>query len=185
METKKLKFSTLFALLIVISIGFYSCKDDEDDDATNGVSQQDTDFATRAAASNFSEIEFGRLAVQRATDDSVSMFAQKMIDDHTRAQDQLDSIANSLNLALPDSMDRAHRTLFTDLQRLDGFSFDSAYMHNQVIDHQNTRDLLQKQMDDGDDDRLKNYASRQLPIVVMHHEEAIDLRDGLTDEENP
>lgn len=183
METKKLKFSTLLALLIMISFGFYSCKDDADDADidTNTASQQDRDFATKASAANQAEIQFGELAVDRATNDSVVAFAERMIEDHTRAQRQLDSIADNSNLTIPDSMDTAHRTLFTALSRLNGFSFDSAYIHNQVIDHQNTRDLLSKQVDDGNLDRLVDYARKQLPIVTRHHEAALGLRDTLAE----
>lgn len=180
MKTKNLKFSTLFALLILFSVGFYSCKDDEDDEDlnNNGVSQQDRDFAARASAANIAEIEFGELAVDRALNDSVIAFAERMIEEHTGAQEQLDSLASWVNITVPDSMDAAHRTLFTDLSRLNGSAFDSAYIHNQVIDHQNTRDLLQKQIDDGENDSLVNYASRLLPIVISHHQDALYLRDS-------
>lgn len=179
MKTKNLKFGTLISLLIFFSVGFYSCKDDPDED-TSGISTQDRDFATKASAANISEIQFGQLAGQKATNDSVSLFARRMIEDHTKAQRSLDSIGKSMNVTLSDSLDRPHRLLYTDLSRLSGAAFDSAYIHNQVIDHQNTRDLLQKEIDNGNDTRLKDYARKQLPVVVMHHEEALRLRTSLS-----
>lgn len=181
MKTTHLKFSMLFALLMFFSIGFYSCQDDPDEDDNSTGSQQDRDFATKSSNSNMAEIEFGRLAVQRGENDSIILFAEEMIDDHRAAQTHLDSAARRMNLALPDSMDAAHRTFYSFLSRLNDFEFDSAYIHNQVIDHQITRDLLQKQIDEGDDSSLVNYARRQLPIVIRHHENAIKLRTSVNE----
>lgn len=179
MKTQQLKFSMLLILLALFGIGFYSCKDDPDEDDTSTVSQQERDFATKASNSNMAEIQFGQLAVQRAENDSIIAFAQQMVGDHTTAQSQLDSIARNLNVALPDSMDSAHNKLYSFLSTLSSFSFDSAYIHNQVIDHQNARDLLQKQLDEGKDSMLVGYARKQLPIIIMHHERALELRDQI------
>lgn len=166
-------------MLAVFSISFYACKDDEDDDNTDNVTQQDRNFARDAADGNLAEIEFGRVAIQRATNDSVIAFAQDMITDHTAAQRMLDSISNVLNVTLPDSMNVTHRRLLDSLSTMNGVQFDSVYIHNQVLDHQATRTLLQSQISNGNNRRLVDYASKNLPIVNGHLQRVQNLQDSL------
>jgi putative membrane protein len=177
MRRLKIKPVLLLSGLILYSIGFNACKDNSDDaNNTNTLTQQDKGFATSAAASNLAEIQFGRLASQKASLDSVKIFAQTMVTEHTLAQSSLDSISKSLNLTMSDSMDVAHRTLFTRLQALTGAGFDSVYIHNQVLDHEASRTLMQNQISNGKDTRLVNYAKKNLPVVNRHLAEATRIR---------
>lgn len=169
-------------MLAVVSIGFYSCDDDDDDNKAEVVSQQDRDFAEDASFSNLSEIEIGELALQKTTNDSVLSFARLMITDHVRSQAELDSIADDLDLNLPADMDTTHQALFTTLSALNAAEFDSAYMHNQVLDHQAARNIMEIQRDMGNHSSLVNYANRKLPGINLHLQRAINIRDMLDDE---
>lgn len=170
-------------VLAIFSIGFYSCDDDEDNDnKSEVVSQQDSDFAEDASFSNINEIEIGELALQKSANDSVIAFARTMITGHVRSQAELDAIADSLELNLPDDMDPTHQTLFMTLSALNTAAFDSAYMHNQVLDHEATRTVMETQRDMGSHASLVNYAKRKLPGVNMHLQRAINIRDMLDDE---
>lgn len=181
MKRFKLKFTYLIALVAVFSIGFQACDNDDDDDDNKGpeVTQQDRDFANSAVQANTAEIRFGELALQRASHDTIIAFATRMIMDHAAAREELDSIAGLLDINVADSMDVAHRTLYQTLSGLDSMAFDSAYIVNQVIDHQNSLDLHQEQVDDGNNDRLINFARRQVQIINMHLENAIAIRDSV------
>jgi putative membrane protein len=176
MKTTKKKSAVLFvSVLMVFSIGLYSCKDNSDDQDT-GLTQQDQNFAKNASAANVAEIEFSRLALQRATSDSLKAFAQAMITDHTTAQKSLDSIAKSQTITLSDSMDVSHRTLLSRLSGLSSFSFDTAYINHQVIDHQATKNLLQNETNNGKNNLLVKYANKNLPIVTKHLNHATRLQ---------
>jgi putative membrane protein len=56
----------------------------------------DTSFAMKAAQANFAEVELGKLAQQKASSDDVKKFAQMMVDDHTKALDDLKSAAEHI-----------------------------------------------------------------------------------------
>lgn len=180
MRKLKKKSVLLLPMLVLFGLGFNACKDNEDDQNTTTLTQQDKTFVIGAASSNISEVQFGRLALQKATNDSVKLFAQNMVTEHTRAQAQLDSLAKIMGISVPDSMDAAHKSLYTRLSGLSGAAFDSVYIDNQVIDHTATRTLFQDQISNGKDTRLKSYATKVLPAVTSHLEQATRLRTRLT-----
>src|SRR5690606_28569519 len=148
--------------------------DDDDGDQTPIVSEQDENFAAEAAYINLSEIELWQLAVSKATHDSVVAFAQMMIDEHTDAQDDLESIAADLGLTLPDSVKSEHAALRERLDTLSGFQFDSVYIRHMVLGHEEAQDVMQTQIDEGENERLTNYASSQLSAINMHLQKAVD-----------
>lgn len=173
-----------YLFVALMATAFYACDDDDDgdDDQTPIVSEQDENFAVEAAYINLSEIELGQLAVSMATHDSVLAFAQMMIDDHTDAQDDLESIAVDLNIELPDTVKSEHKALREQLDTLSGFQFDSVYIHHMVLGHEEAQDVMQTQIDDGENEELTNYASAQLTAITMHLQEAMDTETEVNEE---
>jgi putative membrane protein len=172
----------LFTMLMLFGIGFSGCKDKNDDNnniQTPSVTQQDRAFVSDASATNFTELQFGNLAVQKTTSDSVKSFAQMMVSDHTAGKQQLDSIASSLNVQRRDSMDDTHATLYAAMLNLGGYPFDSAYVHNQVLDHQAAQTLMQDEVDKGGNAMLVDYARKQLPVISNHLKRITAIRDSM------
>src|SRR5690554_2007327 len=62
-----------FLLLGVVLVVFSSC-DDGENDPQNPVTEQDRVFAVEATYSNLAEIEMGQLAIDKATNESISEF---------------------------------------------------------------------------------------------------------------
>lgn len=73
---------------------------------------------------------------------------------------------------LPTTPDSAHVHMKMMLMMLSGRAFDSAYMKMQVVDHINTINLMQTEINTGSDQRVKDYASSHLPAVQMHKQMA-------------
>src|SRR5687768_15368538 len=97
------KFSFLFTLLVGSMCVFQSCKKDNDD---YGMSNQD--FVAQAASSNRFEILAGGLAVTTGQSDSVKMYGQHMVTDHTAAQTELTTLASSEGIGLPEGLFSHH-----------------------------------------------------------------------------
>lgn len=182
MKALKRHYMLLIALVAILSVGVYSCKDDEDDESA-AVTQQDRDFAAAVHRANLAEIQLSQLAVQRGTNDSVTTYATEMISDHSAARMKLDSIAGRLNISLPDSMSRPNQQLLARLSGLNGVDFDTTYISNQVVAHQSTRTLLEEQISRGDDQSLIDYAEEQLPIVNRHLQDAMRIRNSMDENE--
>lgn len=180
MRKVKQKSAVLLTVMLLMGIGFIGCKDTNDE--TPVLSQQDQTFAKNAAAANVAEIRLGELALQKAKKDSIQTFAQMMIRDHTKALNSLDSIMKGLNYTVADSLDASHKALYSRLSGLaDSVAFDSVYINNQVLDHQATLTLLQNQVSNNTNgnQKLIDYARKQVPIVTRHLEEATRLKNSL------
>ena len=156
------------SLAMLLFTAFFACKKDNNTNNNNVVNANDKQFVTTAALGNYAEISAGQLALTKTSDMTVQMFAQKMITDHTKAQDSLKLIAGQLGLYAPDSLDAAHVQMAAMLSQMSGRSFDSAYVHGQVTDHQNTVTLFKNESSSGNNSTVKGYVNTYLPAIQMH-----------------
>ncbi|MBV8071595.1 MAG: DUF4142 domain-containing protein [Acidobacteriaceae bacterium] len=132
------------------------------------LSSADTTFATKAAQGGLAEVQLGQLAVSKAESPSVKEFGQKMVDDHTKANDQLKQLAQQQNMTLPATMNAKDQALYDKLQKLSGAQFDKMYMKAMVKDHEEDVKEFQKEATHGKDSAIKNFASQTLPILEQH-----------------
>ena len=70
----------------------------------------DKKFVKDAAIGGLTEVELGKLAAQKGSSDAVKQFGQKLVDDHTKANDELKQIASSENIQVPDTLDSKHQS---------------------------------------------------------------------------
>lgn len=99
-------------------------------------------FVQKATLANMAEIQLGQLALQHAQDPQVKQFAQMMVDDHTRALEQLRTVTSSQGLQVPSELDGKHQKLHDKLSKLQGAEFDRAYMDAMVDAHKDAEKLL-------------------------------------------
>lgn len=144
--------------------------------ANLAVAAQGENFVDEASAKGLAEIETAKLALEKGTAEDVKAFAQKMIDDHTRANQKLAEIAGqNEDLQLSDEatlMDKAKAMI---LKLRDGESFDQAYANNQVVAHEQTIELFRNYAEQGDNADLKAFAQSTLPKLEQHLQEAKQL----------
>lgn len=143
--------------------------------AASGVSNNDRKFAMTAAMDGMAEVELGRLAAERGASDSVKQFGQRMVDDHTKANDQLKQWAATAGLTLPTALDAKHQSVVSRLSGLSGAAFDRAYAKEMVKDHTKAVQLFQREADRGQDAGLKSFASSTLPTLREHLQMARSL----------
>ncbi len=132
-------------------------------------------FAREAAEMNKAEIDLSKRAAKNATTPAVKTFAQKMVDDHTAAGNKLKTIADSMDISLPDSLDKAHSTFEDSLDSLKGPDYERAYIQAMVTDHAVAVALFQDEAKNGNNAQLQQFAQETLPILQEHQAEAIKL----------
>jgi putative membrane protein len=146
--------------------------------STSGSSQlsaADQTFVKKAAQGGMAEVELGKLATQKASSEDVKKFGQRMVDDHTKANDQLKQIAGNKGVTLPTDLDSKDQALKDRLSKLDGEKFDQAYMKNMVRDHTKDVSEFRKESTSGKDSDLKSFASQTLPTLEDHLKEAKNI----------
>ncbi|HEY9045051.1 MAG TPA: DUF4142 domain-containing protein [Ohtaekwangia sp.] len=139
----------------------------------------DGDFAVEAADGGMLEVELGKLAESKGIDAQVKAFGQSMAADHGKANEELKSLAQQKNIAIPGSLSEKSQKTYDDLAQKSGTDFDKAYIKLMVDDHQEDIDAFKKQSEKGNDPDLKAWATAKLPILSHHLEMAKQAKDAL------
>jgi putative membrane protein len=147
--------------------------------ADSTVSPSDAEFVMEAARGGMAEVKIGQLAAQRATNPQVKDFAQRMVQDHSQANNELQGLAQAKNIALPPDMGDAYRQELERLSQLTGPDFDRAYMDRMVDEHAEDVELFQQQAQRGRDADLKTWAAKTLPTLQSHQELARSIDSAI------
>jgi putative membrane protein len=130
--------------------------------------EDDTKFAVAAADGGMMEVELGKLALTNASSAKVKEFAQMMVDDHGKANEELKALAQTKNISIPAVLSNKKQDKYNDLAKKKGVDFDKAYTSFMVDDHKEDIDAFRKEAEKGKDPELKNFASSKLPILEHH-----------------
>src|SRR5947209_5126370 len=85
-----------------------------------GQNLTDEQFVQKASQDGLAEVNHGRMAAQRASSDDVKRFAQRMVEDHTKANAELLSLANRKQFTLARDMGREHQQMAEKLAQMKG-----------------------------------------------------------------
>lgn len=132
------------------------------------VDEGDSKFATQAAVGGMAEVELGKLALEKSTNQQVKDFASMMVKDHGTANTELMTIAQQKNITLPSTVDDEHKKTMDDLSKKTGSDFDKAYVEAMVSGHKSTLKLMEDESRDGKDAELKTFATKTAPVVQTH-----------------
>jgi putative membrane protein len=141
----------------------------------------DNDFVDKAAAGGIAEIETSKLALEKSASADIKSFANMMITDHSKANDELAAIAKKNDIEVPDTTTLVKQAKEKILDMRDE-SFDAAYANNQVKAHEETIELFKKEANTVTDDQvkgateLKGFAQKMLPGLEKHLEAAKKLQ---------
>ncbi|WP_158545045.1 DUF4142 domain-containing protein [Dyella monticola] len=136
--------------------------------ASGAHTAQDARFVMVASAAGQTEILASRLAATRSQSSKIKGFAATMIRDHTKANDQLKSIAQKDGYTLATTPTQTQEAAIAKLQSLQGKDFDTAYASMMLSDHHAAVALFQSESTSGNDADLKGFASSTLP-TLQHH----------------
>jgi putative membrane protein len=136
--------------------------------ADAGLAPADRAFVVKAAQGGLMEVAAGKLAAQRGLDPAVKEFGQKMVTDHTAANDKLKSLADSKQMMLPDSVSPEENAALGKLEALNGADFDKTYSQMMVKDHVEDISEFEKEVKKGQDADVKSFAENTLP-TLRHH----------------
>jgi putative membrane protein len=142
------------------------------------LSAVDRAFVQQAALSGYAEVTLGKLALRRGGQPEVKQFAQRMINEHMTANNQLRTLAEAKNIILPTDLDTHYQSQVRRLARLSGTTFDREYIRVQVAEHVTATALFRQERATGTDDQLRNWADRTLPALQHHLRMARDLGVG-------
>ena len=136
---------------------------------TNGsLRSADKHFAADAAEGGMAEVELGKLAQEKASSSEVKDFAKKMMEDHSKANDDLKDAAQKAGISLPDHMSATQMAEKKKLEAESGAQFDRAYMNTMVKDHRQDVAAFKREANSGKSEEIKSFASNTLPTLEEH-----------------
>jgi putative membrane protein len=133
------------------------------------------EFAMMAAQANLLEIESSRMALEMSKQDAVRAYAQKMIDDHTKAGKEMEQAASADKVVdVPKKLDAGHQAMLDALKGATGEDFDRAYAQMQLEAHEQAVQLFTRYS--GQQGALAEFAKKTLPALQEH----LDMARGLS-----
>jgi putative membrane protein len=173
-----IRTSLLFSMLVAGGLFLASAAwaDDKKDDT-----KDDDRFVTEAAAGGLMEVKLGQLAVEHASSADVKKFAQRMVDDHGKANKVLMGVADKKGIKVSTDLPKKHQEKYDELAKLKGAEFDRAYMKLMVMDHEEDLKEFDKESKSGKDPDVRDFAAKTLPLIREHLTMAMDIWDRIKD----
>lgn len=139
----------------------------------------DADFVAKAWTCGIHEVELGKLAATNASDAEVKKYAERMVADHSKANEELKKVAQSARIPLPEKLTAEQQTELDRFRNLKGGDFDRAYIAHMIKDHEQAEAMLVRGTKELKDPGLKECATKALPVIQDHLKQARAIGDRL------
>jgi putative membrane protein len=122
-----------------------SMQDSSGAPADSAQQMKDKMFVHKAAEGGLAEVELGKLASQKSGNADVQAFGKRMVEDHTKLNQQIAQIADTIGARIPKKMGKDQQAEYDKLSALSGDEFDKEYIACMVKDHH--KDLREFRME--------------------------------------
>jgi len=139
------------------------------------LSTADKNFVVKAAEGGMAEVEVGKLAQERGSSTAVKDYGKRLVDDHTKANDELKQVVASKGVNLPAEVKGKEKAELDKLSKASGAAFDKAFARQQVADHKKDIAEFEREANNGQDPDIKAFATKTLPTLKEHLRMAQDL----------
>jgi putative membrane protein len=144
--------------------------------SNSSVNGMDELFLKQAAGGNMTEVALGKLALSKSTSDAVKAFAQKMIDDHTAMESDVQGVATGMNVTLPTGMPKSEQKIVEKMQALNGEAFDKAYAADMVKDHKKDLGDFRSANSRTQNPQIQALTTKGADIIAGHLKMAEDMQ---------
>jgi len=138
----------------------------------------DKHFMKSVAGGNMFEIQLSQLAQQKSQDEKVKQFAQKMVQDHTKAGEELKQLAQSKGVQLPQQLPEMKQEELQIFQTLSGAEFDQAYKSCMKVGHAKNVAAFEEKSKHAKDAELKAWTAKTLPTLQQHKQHVMAMTGG-------
>lgn len=138
--------------------------------APNETPQQMKDkmFVHEAIEGGLAEIALGNLAVQKSANEDVRTFGKRMVDDHTKLNQQLAQVADTIGARAPKKMGKDQQAQYDRLAALSGDDFDREYITLMLKDHHKDLREMRMEANTTHDADLKAVLGEGAPVIRDH-----------------
>lgn len=155
-----------------LSAGLTARADDKDKKAADGP-LDDATFVKMAASDGMHEVVLNKLALTKSTNADIKKFAEQMVKDHTKANEDLKAAAKAAGVEVPAAIMEKHQKHIDMLSKSE--HFDQDFAKHMVSDHEEAVALFTKASKELKNKDLKDFATKTLPTLQHHLEMAKKL----------
>lgn len=143
--------------------------------------ENDALFAAEAASASMLQVQLGEAAASMAVDPEVQGLAQEMVTAHNNILNDLRAVATQSNFVLPSALGERHHEVYEEITAKSGISFDLSYLKMLVEQNQKLSKRYEDMAEHAQVMELKQYASKQLPLLRQHQEVLEEMEDSIDD----
>jgi putative membrane protein len=136
--------------------------------ATADSVRRDSKFIHEAAADNLLEVRLGELAGRKAGNPAVKQFAQQMVTDHQKLQDQWTTMASKHGMSFTAGLGPLHQRKVSRLQSADPKAFDREYLAGVIRNHMDDVDYFRNEGESARSAPVRKLVAYELPILQDH-----------------
>ena len=125
-------------------------------------------FVRKATSGGYAEVQFGKLAAQKASSDDVKKLGQKLVDDRSVIDLEMKPVADELGVRIPDKLDKGDQEEFNKLNSLNGTDFDKEYLTYSLMSHRKDLHAFRNEIAQTDDPAVKDAIANSTAIMVGH-----------------
>jgi putative membrane protein len=139
---------------------------------------KDAEFAVKAADGGMLEVKLGELAQTKGMSKQVKDLGKMMVEDHSKANEELKAFAQAKDISLPTTMSDDCQKIYDKIASKDGKDFDEAFTDHMVKDHKKDVDAFKKEAEKGHDPDIRQWASGKIPTLEHHLDMAKSAEDA-------
>lgn len=147
--------------------------------ATNSPPHTTASFLHHAAEGQQSEIELGQMAIQKASNEQVKQFGARMIEDHTKARQEVQQLASKGGIQLQSQPVGSHKDIKDQLSKLSGKDFDRTYITAMLREHAKEMKELEQHALMEKNPEVRQWAAGAVPVVKEHLTKATTIASSL------
>jgi putative membrane protein len=191
-----MKKLSLMMMMALAALSFQACTGSKDSpetadsvnaerDSSNAVEagmasdESDAKFAVDAANGGMAEVALSKLAQGKAATAKVKEFANMMVADHSKANDELMALASTKNITLPSAVGTDNQAKMDELAKKSGSEFEKGYIEIMVDDHKKAVDLFDDASKNAKDADIRAFAAKTLPTLKAHLDHVNALHDSM------
>ena len=172
MKMQKIIWQTAVATLVMaaggVLMGADSARDANTQENRGQFSARDYRFVKEATLGGMTEVRLGELAKTKGSNQTVRDFGQRMVAEHSKANDELKQIAANKGAILPTEISHRENSEIDRLEKLSGPEFDKAYAKYMLKDHEKDAKEFKDAADDVKDPDLKAFAEKTRTVIEDH-----------------
>ena len=168
---------TATAVAFIPATGGQSVKEDTTSSAQS--------FIEKAAEGQQVEIALGQLAAERAGDKQVKQFGAQMVEDHQKANKEVEQLASKEGVQLPMHLTGKHKDKKEKISQLSGKEFDRAYMTYMLRDHAKDVKEFERGAHALKNPQIQQWAEGTLPVLKQHLQKARQIASSIGIDQKP